>query len=152
MEWYRAASKQEHAEAYFRLGQFYATGRGVAQSEADAITYYRKSAALGSEHALSIIAEHKRKHGGAHSRKDVPQSPDTLASEATVTFGEALRDHPNADAILKLCKAVPTDEIPQQQIVRDPYDRKFKRPVDLLAYLQQSEKGLHLGMWWNHYE
>jgi len=67
-------------------------------------------------------------------------------------YGDALRDHPNAQAILKLYKARLEDDIPHPVFEPDPYDRLFERPVDLCEYFRRSEEGLHLEFWWNYYE
>ena len=45
MQWFRKAADKDYASAMFSLGVMYADGRGVTQSDTQAVEWYRKAAA-----------------------------------------------------------------------------------------------------------
>jgi hypothetical protein len=69
-----------------------------------------------------------------------------------MTYGQALKEHPNARMILAVLGKKQTDKIPQYRFVADTHDRKYKRMVDAVEFMQRTALGLHLDLWWNYYE
>ena len=54
---YQAAAAQGDADAHAALGGFYASGRGVAKDENQALAHFSKAADLGNAHAIGVVAE-----------------------------------------------------------------------------------------------
>jgi TPR repeat protein len=54
---YQAAAVQGDAEAHAALGSFYASGRGVAKDENQALAHFSKAADLGHAHAIGVVAD-----------------------------------------------------------------------------------------------
>jgi len=52
---YRSAAEDGHAGAQFRLGDLYATGRGVEKDELEAVMWFRKAAELGDPQAQNAL-------------------------------------------------------------------------------------------------
>ena len=53
----RKAAEAGDAGGMYSLGIMYEHGYGVAQDREQAVTWYRKAAALGDEHAKNHLAE-----------------------------------------------------------------------------------------------
>lgn len=72
-----------------------------------------------------------------------------------MTYGDVLNGNPDSAAIMSILRVKPRDNLPQHRFEPDPHDRKFERELDLVEYLRNSERGLHLvpwGPWWNYYD
>ena len=56
VKWWRKAADDGHAKAQFRLGESYATGKGVEQKDVnEAAKWYRKAAEQGHEEAAKAL-------------------------------------------------------------------------------------------------
>ena len=58
MKWYRAAAEQELADAQCNLGLCYQTGRGVEQSDREAVQWFIKAARQGNKMAQHNLGLH----------------------------------------------------------------------------------------------
>jgi len=57
VRWYRLAAEAGNAQGMSYLAFMYATGRGgLARDDAQALTWYRRAAALGDEQAIQELA------------------------------------------------------------------------------------------------
>ena len=92
--WFKSAAQQEYTHSQVNLAVLYATGRGVAQSDAEATRWYRKAADKG--------------HAGAQfnlgCRYDRGCGVDQSDAEATAWFQKAA-DQGDARAISALLEA-----------------------------------------------
>ena len=84
-EWFLVAAKQNHIEACYYVGFYYQYGKGVAQSDEDAIIWYEKAALAKDRDALYHLAL-------LLIRQDKPDF-----TSAAKLLGEAAKQgHPNA--------------------------------------------------------
>lgn len=83
---YQAAAAQDDAEAHAALGGFYASGRGVAKDENQALAHFSKAADLGHAHAIGVVAD-------AHLQGRLGAAPVDATRSATAIRRAAEQGH-----------------------------------------------------------
>ncbi len=86
---FQNAALQGHAEAQFHLGVLYANGMGVPKDETKAVEWYKKSAALGNEDAISTLERlYNYRIGGPRNGAN----PSTFTQSTTPATNSAGKD------------------------------------------------------------
>ena len=69
-KWFKKSASQKYVDAQFEIGNLYANGNGVKQSDKDAISWYEKAAEQGSNKAKFYLGKTYEK-SAASNRKSL---------------------------------------------------------------------------------